>query len=403
MSAADIDALRHVIEAFFPRLWLPTEAVLASALAMMNADVVNPPTCIFTGAASSSKTTVLDFFDNIAEITYRSDRFTPKAFVSHAANVPQQHLAKIDLLPRVKHRVLITPELAPMFRQKEEGLRDQFSVLTAVLDGHGYTGDSGTQGRRGYTGDYLFTWIGATTPLPMHVWRVMAQLGSRLLFYEMPGGEVTDAELDEALSGVPYRDKLRACASCVSRFLSRRFCEYGGVRGVKWDAEANPLPVLKTIKGLARLLALCRSSLSADDRFDGTSGTPADAEQPFRAQATLYNLARGRAMAHGRQHLIEEDLPLVAHVTLSSMPHERSRLLRALIRGQGWLTTKQVARVLGVSRPTARLKMGDLARLGIATLKDRDQFARLSLRPDWRWCLDLATVDHTHTSSQLSG
>ena len=68
-------------------------------------------------------------------------------------------------------------------------------MLTTVLDGHGYIADSGTQGRRGYTGDYQFAWLGATTPLPPHVWKITAALGSRLFFYEIPEMAATEEAL----------------------------------------------------------------------------------------------------------------------------------------------------------------------------------------------------------------
>ena len=262
---ANAEDLQRIIQDFFPRLWPPTEAALATALALVIEDVVNPPTCILTGAASSEKTTVLDLLSEIEGLTYRSDHFTPKVFVTHAANVSHQRLAEIDLLPRIKHKVLITPELAPMFRQREEVLRDHFARLTAVLDGHGFTGDSGTQGRRGYTGDFLFAWLGAATPLPVHVWSVMAQLGSRLHFYEMPDEEVTDDELEEVLRGTSYREKMRACGSTVRWFLRTRFSEYNRVRGVRWDREHDPEAVLTHIKRSARLLARCRSLASTDE------------------------------------------------------------------------------------------------------------------------------------------
>ena len=102
-------------------------------------------------------------------ITYRSDRFTPRSLVSSAANVGRERLEQVDLLPRIRHRALITPELATIFRGNDDALVDNFAILTALLDGEGLIADSGTHGQRGYTGDYLFVWVGATTPLPTNV------------------------------------------------------------------------------------------------------------------------------------------------------------------------------------------------------------------------------------------
>src|SRR3712207_3933042 len=105
---------------------------------------------------------------------------SPRAsFVSHAANVSRGELEAVDLLPRIKHKVLITPELAPIFRGKDDELAQRFSIMTRVLDGQGLQTDSGTHGRRGHRGDYLFAWLGCTTPLEDKVWRVIAQLGGR--------------------------------------------------------------------------------------------------------------------------------------------------------------------------------------------------------------------------------
>jgi hypothetical protein len=123
-EATDVTRLRETIDLAFPKLWGPTEAALATILAMVPDDVVNPPTCIFTGPASGGKTTVLEFVAGLEELTYRSDRFTPRAFVSHAANVPRHRLEEIDLLPRIRHRAMITPELAPLFRGNEEHLTE---------------------------------------------------------------------------------------------------------------------------------------------------------------------------------------------------------------------------------------------------------------------------------------
>src|SRR5207245_594440 len=109
--------------------------------------------------------------------------------------------------------------------------------------------------------------------------------------------------------------------------------------------------VMEHIKHTARLLARCRSFAPSDEGGGDIPGhRPPDAEQPFRAVATLYNLARGRALVYGRRELTADDLPLVTDVALSSMPHERAKLLRALIEHAGRLNTRRAGLALGVSR-----------------------------------------------------
>ena len=197
----DLETILTKVKTHFPNARRATEAALSAAATLLLEDNSNPMALILEGVASSSKTTVLAFFDQAAPLAYRTDKFTTKAFVSHHAAAKKGSLAQVDLLPRIRHRVMITPELAPLFRGREEDLIDNFTTLTAVLDGHGLTTDSGTHGRRGYVGDYLFAWLGATTPLPSKTWRIMAQLGSRLFFWPMPDDDPTDEELDDAITG----------------------------------------------------------------------------------------------------------------------------------------------------------------------------------------------------------
>jgi hypothetical protein len=56
---------------------------------------------LFPYKSSDDKTSILE--DQI----YRSDKFTPKAFVSHAANKKKGELEKNDLLPKLKNKVLV--------------------------------------------------------------------------------------------------------------------------------------------------------------------------------------------------------------------------------------------------------------------------------------------------------
>jgi hypothetical protein len=169
---------------------------------------------IYVGGPSSSKTTVANMFVGHA-LTYPSDNFSPAAFVSHAANVARAELANVDLLPRIRYKVLITPELAPIFRGKEDELAKRFAIITRVLDGQGLQTDSGTHGRRGYRGDYLFAWLGCTTPFDAKVWPVMAQLGSRLFFLVMDSREVTVEDLVASDDELSYTERLRQCRDTV--------------------------------------------------------------------------------------------------------------------------------------------------------------------------------------------
>jgi hypothetical protein len=116
----------------------------------------NPIALILVGGPSSSKTTVADLFAD-HKVAYVSDNFTPASFVSHAANVTSKNLEKVDLLPRIKHKLLVTPELAPIFRGKDDELASRFSTITRVLDGHGLMTDSGEPTVSGATEETIYS------------------------------------------------------------------------------------------------------------------------------------------------------------------------------------------------------------------------------------------------------
>ncbi len=52
--------------------------------------------------------------------------------------------------------MFLTPELTPTFSANEDDLRETLGIITSVLDAYGYVNHSGAQGRRGYTGNYMF-------------------------------------------------------------------------------------------------------------------------------------------------------------------------------------------------------------------------------------------------------
>lgn len=153
----------------------------------------------------------------------RVDDFTPAAFVSHTANRTAKELEEIDLLPRIRGRTMLTKELAPLFCDNEKEQRQSFARLTSVLDGNGYKTSSGTHGMRGCEGPHIFHWIGATTPIPERTYRVMSQLGNRLLFYGIEGPESTEDELMNFARNYDGNDDVEACRKVVNDFLEEHF------------------------------------------------------------------------------------------------------------------------------------------------------------------------------------
>jgi len=47
---------------------------------------------------------------HLNDYIYRSDKFTPRAFVSHAANVKARDMSRLDLIDRLRDKILLTKD-----------------------------------------------------------------------------------------------------------------------------------------------------------------------------------------------------------------------------------------------------------------------------------------------------
>jgi DNA-binding transcriptional ArsR family regulator len=383
-----LDEVLDFVRQKFPNYWLGVEISLSAIATLLLKDNVNPAFLIKEGASGSGKTTIDEIVGKIDKVTVWVDAFTSKAFVSHRADRKDEDLKKIDLLPHIKHRVLITPDLAPTLGQKRDNLQEAVAVMTRVLDGQGYLAWSGAQGCRGYEGDYLFVWLASTTPLSRDAWSAIGKAGTRamLLQLSVDEGDSEQVDLVSLISGgESYSDKKKACHEVVRLFVADLWRESGGPRHIDWPSHDDD-QLLRDLDRLTKLMVDWRAMADED-------GVVKDS--PQRHFMLLHNLARGHAIIYDRTELTRDDLAVVARVTADSVPHWRRAILRTLIR-KGELTTSDVMRVCEVSRPTAVRLMTELERIGAVELVvqpggtfDSEQSPwRIRLLPAHRWVLD---------------
>ncbi len=352
---------RAVVMRYLAAYWFAIEAGIATHLTLLLKDNTNPCALVYQGPISGGKSTVVRI-DKYSRIAYASDKFTAASFVSHATNVAFDQLDEVDLLPRIKHRCLLTEELSTIFRKSEEELQTSLSTITRVLDGEGFTSDSGSHGRRGYTGDYQFTWLGGSTPLPRRAWVVMAQLGSRMLFFNLTGQTRSkDQKVLELSSTTSFSQRRDICAAYVSDVIDAFIPDDNAIRSIAWPRN-DPPEVLRAIVDLAELLAVCRRVPEHEGHM-GQKSTFMPQEDSSRATSLLFNLACGRAIAYGRRTLLRDDLDLLFHITLSSMPEDRGQILQALAAGHTTLTS--IASHTGLSYPTVKSKSDQLIQLDV--------------------------------------
>jgi hypothetical protein len=285
--AASLSLMDSLVEQHFNGLLSTVRACLAVCGCMALKGRTRPLSLILEGISGSGKTVVIQMFmpkanPTLADYVYRSDKFTPKAFVTHAANVSAGNLEKLDMLPRLTDKVLLTKELAPIFGVREDELRDNIAILISVLDGERFISNSGMRGRRGYEEAIMFNWIGATTPLNARVHRLMSQLGTRLLFYEVPNIALSDVELlDYATNGRPD-DGSATCNELANDFLCG-FFETNPVGTVGAESITFPRHLLEDLTHSAKLLVKGRAEIVYErEKSDCEPVAAAPAEGPWR-------------------------------------------------------------------------------------------------------------------------
>jgi hypothetical protein len=390
--------LNDKVNEYFPEISLELDFILSIKTILNIEDITLPFMGIVFAVPSSMKTKVIEILRKW-DYSYFTDKFTPKSFVSHSATVAKDKLQDVDLLPRIKDKILLTPELSPLFTGKDEDIKEQFGIITRLLDGNGLETESGVHGKRGYHGNYMFTWIGAAVDIPHSVYKFLSTIGFKIYFLRLPRIEVSEDELvDQIITEKPFNEKIRVIEKLLLDYLIWfEICPISiGLRNlakIESDKSKDDKNAIRIIARLAILLAHLRGNVvvyKSSDRDDlvipiieSTNNTIINysegfihsiptIENPSRANQQLYNLARGHALAHGRNYITEEDIPLIIKVVLSTGFIERVLILDLLIAYNGILTTSQITMSMRIANNTAKRTMTEFKGLDLVTMERVD-------------------------------
>ena len=386
---------RETIQENFPDLLFPAEIGLSIISQILIKDITNPFALVLIDVPSAGKTIVINFFSEIEDLTYASDKFTPASFVSNATNVRKQDLEKIDLLPRLQYKMFLVRDLATLFSKRDDDLNECLGLLTRVLDGEGLNTDSGVHGQRQYVGEYLFMLLAGSTPIPPRVWKMMGSLGSRLFFLNVNPREKSEEELAEQLTTLAYKEKEKLCRMATSGFLKTLWHMYP--EGVDWNKTVDGQEDKLIITRCAKLLAKLRGVIDLwKDKWEDAGKyeyTVPIVEKPDRINQLFYNLCRGHALVHGRTQINQDDLRLIVELAIDSAPTIRARLLRKLLENNGMMQTHEVEIALKCSKPTAHKEMETLKISGVCYLTQESRGVvgepekTLHLAKDFQWFL----------------
>jgi hypothetical protein len=316
----------------------------------------------------------------------------------------EEELEENDLLPQMKNRLFLTPELAPIFTIKDEDLAKTIGIITRIADGDGYRNNSGAHGQRGYGSSedkLIFTWIGATVDIPFRVYKMLSHLGFKLYFFRLPYEDDTEEQLLLGMSE-DFGSQIDAIKKELYEYLylfemGPHLIYDNELHKVKWDKPKDNVDAKKYIVKLGILIQHLRCIVTTW-QTEGTQGSEygysvSQPEKPKRAIQVLFNIAKGHALLTGRNYITLEDIPIVIKTVLSTALIDRVGVLFLLINNGGKASTDDIVRHLNVTPPTARRTMTELKAIGLVEMYDQksehdtNYMKHIRLKDKFEWFL----------------
>ncbi|MFK8214416.1 hypothetical protein [Haloferax volcanii] len=355
-SLTDYGVQDVISEEFGEEGWSVMKPLLATHATLLLDDIESSRAMMIEGQSGVGKTMLLKTFGGLNEQFCRRSDITPASFVSAGSSKSNGNSGNNDLLPQLEGRTLAVRDANTLFTGSEQTIRSRWGKLARIMDGDGYYRQTATHGKAGYD-DIRFNFIGATTPLSPRAWRMMGNVGQRLLFVEWPEEDYQDDWLRSVVDGGESRP-IKLGQAAVQEFLRDLWNYHDGAKSVAWTAKPMSADVEFSLQRLARVVAHARGSLQ---------NGRANIEAPKRIGKLLHDLARGHALIHGRTRLELGDVEVCGRVALSTMPSKRRGVVRALLEPDRMepLTPSEAEDILGVSRPTARDRIDEVAALGL--------------------------------------
>ena len=365
--------------------WDYFEACLSAVCTLFLKDNKNPLGLIIIGHSAGSKSTILNMFKNLPNgLTHHTDKFTPASFLTQATNVAKDKLQEIDLIRKLPNRVLLVPDLAPMFGRKEQDVRESLSILTRVMDGDGLSNDGGVQGHREFNEECVFVLLGAVVKITPAIWRIVSEMGTRLLFMRMDRINIHSSQNKLLMSQLRNADsfelEISEIRKLVHELISDRI-ENIGIRKV--SIQLPDETELELISKISELVAKLRITVDRETGFEQN-------EAPVRVAKQLINILKGRAIVYGRDKIIESDIQLALHIALSSVSDCRGQIVKYAIEKCGeYIKLEEFVANTSFMSTKLREELNILTQIGILVEGKEGNANRWKLDDKWE---DLALI-----------
>jgi len=376
-TVTDFEQLDSIIERYFPNKFFYLKLVLAAGYGTLFINGITQPISLFLlGDPSTKKSSLLEIMRGLDKALF-SDIFSPASFVSGARDIEGG-----DLLPRLRNRCLVTPELGVLF--KDRNLPQTLGLLTRLLDGMGYVRHTGF-GEVGVHENVRFNWCAAIVKIQPKIWDLLGHLGHRLLFLHLENDSESVEAVENRLVRMitedrDYNEKLSICRNAVIAYFQKIQARYPN--GVTWNTAMDEQSAKQLIVRAALMLKSLRGTIDPKD------ATNTIFEEPTRLTQSFYNICRGYALMHDRTHVIFNDVESVLAVMLDSAPPERKKLLLALLEQDGEIDTDQYMKMSNHGYKRVLDDFTNFETLNIVEFVLDNAMKKIKLKPEFSWLLD---------------
>ena len=378
-----MDLFHRTIAKYFPDRILELDILVAICASFFIRDISQPIALFLLGNPSSGKSTLLEIIKELPVILWR-DNLTSAALLSASPNIAPED----QLLHQLEGKVLTIPEFAPLANNAQA--KQIMPDFTRLLDGNAFVSHTGN-GVIGTTEAQRFNMLGAMVRVSPKLWELFGNMGPRLVFLRLPDRQQsldqTVTRLTKLSSKRSYTEKLEVARKIVLAFYENIVKYYPD--GVTWNKEADDKETIQKIAKLAVLVTKMRAIIPKENRQ--YVGKP-QIEDPTRIYMTLLGICKCVAFIRGRTHITAEELAVAYRIAIDSVPEERSGVLLALIDNDGTISTKEYAKIVGVSRGTVYARFDQMVRLGIGQYTQKSTKTKpadaIQLTDEWMWMSD---------------
>ena len=342
--------------------WGYFEACLSAICTLFLKDNKNPLGIVIIGPSAGSKSTILNMFKYLPNgLTHHTDKFTPASFLTQATNVPKDKLEDVDLIRKLPNRILLVPDLVSMFGRKEQEVKESLSILTRVMDGDGLSNDGGVQGHREFNEECVFVMLGAIVKLSPAIWRIVSEMGTRLLFIRMDRINVHESQTEnlerQLKNGYNFKAEELELKKMTYNLIEERIDKYG-IRQIAWEKNYDDT-IIRLLSLTSELISKLRIIVNKDVGFEQN-------ETPYRVLKQLENLLQGRAILYNRNNLEESDLNLALQVALSSEDEARGQITKVAInKCPEYLKLNDFVKLTSYMGTKLREELNTLTQIGI--------------------------------------